>query len=68
MKYRWLPSYSIAPASVVARLVPEVNFNGAVEAVAVPALRCRRAVGAAVPMPTLPPDDANNTSLLPASP
>ena len=54
MKYRWLPSYSIAPASVVARFVPEVNFNGAVEAVAVPALRCSAAVGAVVPAPTKP--------------
>lgn len=34
--------------------VPELNFKGAVLAVAVPALRCKTAVGDVFPMPTLP--------------
>ena len=48
-----VPSYSIAPVSAVVFRTPEAIFNGAVEADAVPAGRCRRAVGDAVPMPRL---------------
>ena len=36
---KFTPLYSIAPASAVVKLVPLVNFKGAVEAVAVPAAR-----------------------------
>src|SRR3989338_3884612 len=54
LKYKLVPSYSIAPASAVVRLVPDVNLSGAVLAAAVPALRCKTAVGLVVPMPTLP--------------
>ena len=46
--------YSMAPASAVVRLDPEVSFNGAPPAVAAPALSCKAEVGAVVPIPVLP--------------
>jgi len=45
---------STAPASAVVFSVPLVNFRGPVFAVAVPAFRCKTAVGVDVPIPTLP--------------
>jgi hypothetical protein len=36
------------------RLVPAVSFSGAVDAVAVPAFKCRVAVGVVVPIPKFP--------------
>ena len=49
--------YSIVPASGVVSNTPEVNFIGAVFAVAVPALKWSVAVGVVIPIPTLPVDN-----------
>ena len=46
------PSNSRLPASGVVRNVPDVSFSGGL--VAVPAAKCRRAVGEVVPIPTFP--------------
>ena len=56
VKYKLVPSNSIAPASAVVKLVPAVNLMGAVLAVAVPALICKLAVGV-IPIPKLPETD-----------
>ena len=50
-----MPSNSIAPVSGVVRLVPAVNFKGAVPAVAVPAFSCKIAEGLLTPKPVLSP-------------
>lgn len=51
---RFVPSHSMAPASAVDKFVPAVNFNGALFAVAAPATRWKRAVGAATKAPRRP--------------
>jgi hypothetical protein len=63
VKNRSVPSYSIAPASAVVKLVPDVNLTGAVPAVAVPAFIFKYAVGAVVPIPRLPSLSILNFSL-----
>ena len=54
VKKRLVPLYSNAPFSAIVRFVPDVNFKGAVEAVAVPAFKCKIAVGAVTPNPNSP--------------
>lgn len=54
VKYRCEEWYSITQFSGVVRAIQVVSFNGAVLAVAVPALRWRIAVGVVTPIPTLP--------------
>ena len=61
VKYNRGLVYSIAPSSGVVRTVPEFNFRGAVEAVAVPAFMCKFAVGDVRPIPVLPEDTFNAT-------
>ena len=48
------PLFSTAPFSFVVKKVPAGIFKDAVLAVAVPAFKCKIAVGAVTPIPTLP--------------
>ena len=52
VKYRFEPSYSMAPLAGEVNKVPDVNLSGAF--VVVPAAVCNKAVGAVVPIPTFP--------------
>ena len=54
VKYKWVPSYSIAPLAGAVKFVPAVSANGALAAV--PAPICNNAPGAVVPIPTFPLD------------